>query len=66
MHLMQIHYCNYRVMGVTSAAVADIVSPENRATAFGFLFGVWSIGFCASAGLAGLFSRVRRPVLLWS
>lgn len=50
--------CNvFETMGVTSAAVADIVSAENRATAFGFLFAIWSIGFCVAAGVAGFFSR---------
>ncbi|TMW66286.1 hypothetical protein Poli38472_004051 [Pythium oligandrum] len=50
--------CNiFETMGIGSAAIADIVSPENRATAFGILFAAFSIGYCISAGLAGLFTR---------
>ncbi|GLD92805.1 hypothetical protein PINS_up001384 [Pythium insidiosum] len=47
----------FETMGIGSAAVADVVSPENRAAAFGLLYAVSSIGFCVSAGMAGLFSR---------
>ncbi|KAG7382802.1 Hippocampus abundant transcript 1 protein [Phytophthora pseudosyringae] len=43
--------------GVMSAAVADIVAPEDRAAAFGILFASLSVGFCASAFVAPFFSR---------
>jgi MFS family permease len=42
-----------------SAAVADIVPPENRAGAFGILFASVSVGYCISAFIAPFFSRVR-------
>lgn len=48
-----------RTSSVGSAQIADIVSPANRAAAFGILFATFSIGYCASAGLAPLFSRVQ-------
>ncbi|CAI5730280.1 unnamed protein product [Hyaloperonospora brassicae] len=43
--------------GVLSAAVADVVASENRAAAFGVLFASQSVGYCASAFVASLFSR---------
>ncbi|KAH7492256.1 Hippocampus abundant transcript-like protein 1 [Phytophthora ramorum] len=43
--------------GVMSAAVADIVSPGNRAAAFGILFASISVGYCMSAFIAPFFSR---------
>ncbi|KAG7382803.1 Hippocampus abundant transcript 1 protein [Phytophthora pseudosyringae] len=43
--------------GVMSAAVADIVDPENRAAAFGVLFASQSIGYCMTAFIAPFFSR---------
>lgn len=48
-----------RTASVSSAAVADVVSPANRAAAFGILFATFMIGYCISAGIAPLFSRVR-------
>lgn len=44
---------------MSSAQIADVVSPKNRAAAFGILFACFSIGYCVSAGLAPLFSKVR-------
>lgn len=41
-----------------SAAVADIVAPEDRAAAFGMLFASLSVGYCISAFIAPFFSRV--------
>ncbi|KAE9215221.1 hypothetical protein PF005_g9533 [Phytophthora fragariae] len=43
--------------GVMSAAIADIVAPEDRAAAFGVLFASLSVGYCASAFIAPFFSR---------
>ncbi|TDH72946.1 hypothetical protein CCR75_003783 [Bremia lactucae] len=43
--------------GVMSAAVADVVAPEDRATAFGILFASLSVGYCLSAFAAPFFSR---------
>lgn len=48
----------HRTSSVSSAQIADVVSPANRAAAFGILFATFSIGYCVSAGLAPLFSRV--------
>ncbi|KAF1329154.1 Major facilitator superfamily, partial [Globisporangium splendens] len=42
---------------VSSAAVADVVSPANRAAAFGILFATFMIGYCISAGIAPFMSR---------
>jgi hypothetical protein len=50
-----------RTMGVSSAAVADSIGADNRATSFGFLFALGYIGFSVSAGVSGFFSRVRPP-----
>ncbi|UIZ20918.1 hypothetical protein KXD40_000231 [Peronospora effusa] len=44
--------------GVMSAAVADVVTPEKRAAAFGILFAGLSVGYCISAFIAPFFSRV--------
>ncbi|KAE9047103.1 hypothetical protein PR002_g1234 [Phytophthora rubi] len=43
--------------GVMSAAIADIVAPEDRAAAFGVLFASLSVGYYASAFIAPFFSR---------
>ncbi|KAL4177256.1 hypothetical protein KRP22_002190 [Phytophthora ramorum] len=43
--------------GVMSAAVADVVAPEDRAAAFGLLFASLSVGYCTSAFVAPFFSR---------
>ncbi|KAF4319978.1 hypothetical protein G195_006745 [Phytophthora kernoviae 00238/432] len=43
--------------GVTSAAVADVVAPEDRAVAFGITFESLSVGYCISAFTAPFFSR---------
>ncbi|CAI5731643.1 unnamed protein product [Peronospora farinosa] len=43
--------------GVMSAAVADVVTPEKRAAAFGILFAGLSVGYCISAFIAPFFSR---------
>ncbi|CEG48348.1 major facilitator superfamily [Plasmopara halstedii] len=43
--------------GVLSAAVADIVAPENRAAAFGILFASQSFGYYVSAFVAPFFTR---------
>ncbi|RLN48073.1 hypothetical protein BBJ29_009738, partial [Phytophthora kernoviae] len=43
--------------GVTSAAVADVVAPEDRAVAFGITFASLSVGYCISAFTAPFFSR---------
>lgn len=48
-----------RTSSVSSAQIADVVSPTNRAAAFGILFAAFSIGYCVAAGIAPLFSRVR-------
>ncbi|ETO64619.1 hypothetical protein F444_17903 [Phytophthora nicotianae P1976] len=47
----------FGVAGVMSAAVADVVAPEDRAAAFGVLFASLSVGFCISAFAAPFFSR---------
>ncbi|KAG6612616.1 Major Facilitator Superfamily (MFS) [Phytophthora cinnamomi] len=47
----------FGMAGIMSAAVADIVAPEDRAAAFGVLFASLSVGFCASAFIAPFFSR---------
>ncbi|KAL3667325.1 hypothetical protein V7S43_007554 [Phytophthora oleae] len=43
--------------GVTSAAVADIVAPEDRAAAFGIIFASLYVGYCLTAFAAPFFSR---------
>lgn len=43
--------------GVMSASVADIVTPEDRAGAFGVLFASQSVGYCMTAFIAPFFSR---------
>ncbi|EEY53508.1 Major Facilitator Superfamily (MFS) [Phytophthora infestans T30-4] len=47
----------FGVAGVMSAAIADVVAPEDRAAAFGFLFASLSVGYCTSAFAAPFFSR---------
>ncbi|POM73036.1 Major Facilitator Superfamily (MFS) [Phytophthora palmivora] len=43
--------------GVMSAAIADVVAPEDRTAAFGVLFASLSVGYCISAFIAPFFSR---------
>ncbi|OWY92037.1 Major Facilitator Superfamily (MFS) transporter, partial [Phytophthora megakarya] len=43
--------------GVMSAAIADVVAPEDRTAAFGILFASLSVGYCISAFIAPFFSR---------
>ncbi|KAG1695279.1 hypothetical protein DVH05_020659 [Phytophthora capsici] len=43
--------------GLTSAAVADVVAPEDRAAAFGIIFASLSVGYCVTAFAAPFFSR---------
>ncbi len=44
---------------VSSAAISDLVSRENRAVAFGILIAVFKTGYCVSAGIAGFFTRMQ-------
>lgn len=45
--------------GVTSASIADIVVPEQRATAFALSFACFSVGFCLASFVAPYCTRVR-------
>ena len=53
-----IELLQFRTAGVMSAAVADVVTPEKRAAAFGIVFASLSVGYCISAFIAPFFSRV--------
>ncbi|CEG48349.1 major facilitator superfamily [Plasmopara halstedii] len=55
--LLRLVDSSFGVAGVTSAAIADIVAPEDRAAAFGILFASLSVGYCTSAFAAPFFSR---------
>lgn len=55
--LLRLIDSSFGTTGVMSAAIADVVPPKDRATAFGILFASLYVGYCTSAFVAPFFSR---------